>query len=242
MLFKKNKQAPLPSEIKKNDEKILTLAIEQNKCAADILPDSCPAKQIITALNDVLATTFPSCKQTVYEIDQAVLALIKETIIEHKHYTMVTEITECYTRIDECIQLHVNYRVATIKRLLEIRDKADISKINTDETELYKNTIEECTLFEKDANLIEEILNTIKKCIFKVRFKYLSPATSADRFKNLRSYMAVGLHPVGRPDILEIDTQILNFLKSLSNEIEDFPKEVSTLRSDRRKLIWSNRR
>ena len=183
-LFKKKKQ-PLPSEIQDNDEKTLTSATEQNKYAADILLDSCPTKQIITSLNDVLEATYPSCKQKVYEIDQAVLALIKENIIDCKHYILVAV---DYSDADKRFQLHVNYRVATIKRLLDVRDKFDMGEIDTNEVEMYKDILEEYNLFEKDAALIEEMHTALDEWLEKGQFKEsMSYATCTEEINSIRS-------------------------------------------------------
>lgn len=208
-LFKKKKQ-PLPSEIQDNDEKTLTSATEQNKYAADILLDSCPAKQIITSLNDVLEATYPSCKQKVYEIDQAVLALIKENVIECKYYAM-------NNANDEFIKLHVNYRVATIKRLLEIRDKADMGEINADDTDLYRNIIQESKLFEEDAKLLQEISKLLG--IMEIRIGpiknpyYISPVPGLIKGTD-------NLMPTTKEEVISFDRQSLILLQKALKEGE----------------------
>ena len=203
-LFKKKKQ-PLPSEIQDNDEKTLTSATEQNKYAADILLDSCPAKQIITSLNDVLEATYPSCKQKVYEIDQAVLALIKENVVECKYYAM-------NNANDEFIKLHVNYRVATIKRLLEIRDKADIGEINADETDLYKDVLKEYELLDRDAKVLQDISKVFECTILRYP-RDINRGLRVDLKEKIDRLL-----PSYKKEVLSIDMQILPLSKRLGNE------------------------
>lgn len=203
-LFKKKKQ-PLPSEIQDNDEKTLTSATEQNKYAVDILLDSCPTKQIITSLNDVLEATYPSCKQKVYEIDQAVLALIKENVVECKHYAMDSA-------NDKLIELHVNYRVATIKRLLEIRDKADMGEINADETDLYKDVLKEYELLDRDAKVLQEISKVFECTILRYP-RDINRGLRVDLKEKIDRLL-----PSYKKEVLSIDMQILPLSKRLGNE------------------------
>ena len=217
-LFKKKKQ-PLPSEIQDNDEKTLTSATEQNKYAADILLDSCPTKQIITSLNDVLEATYPSCKQKVYEIDQAVLALIKENVVECKHYAMDNA-------NDKLIELHVNYRIATIKRLLEIRDKADMGEINADETDLYKDVLKEYELLDRDAKVLQEISKILECHILRY--------SSSLNYNHIRCGQWIGfkekidrLLPSYKKEVLSVDMQFLPLSKRLNDE--DYAKLIDLL-------------